>query len=145
MLVWISPQDQLVTQTYLFNTTRKKYGDSYIKTICCLCGDEPDDLQHFILKCPKLENVRRRHLRHIKSYLDNLRNDVYQEFVTQNNLLQLILDCTNQQMPYISKLKKQGYIELDELTRNMCYNLHMERMRQLKEGGAGFYKYINYV
>ena len=52
---------RLMTGTYVLQSSRAKYNQYSVKPTCLLCGEDPEDLEHFLLKCRAL-TVTRTHL-----------------------------------------------------------------------------------
>ena len=75
---------RLITQTYMLQCIRAKY-DKNLSPKCIICKmDEEEDLRHFLLTCESLQNVREKHLRTIKTHLDNIKLGIYSKFIYFN-------------------------------------------------------------
>ena len=65
---------------------------------------------HYLLVCSSLKSTRERHLQKIQEYLDSLRNGLYQDIHDADILVQLLMDCTSQEINYGIRIKQQQYI-----------------------------------
>ena len=119
---------RILTQTYLVQSKRAKY-DQKINPVCTLCRKEEENLDHFLLRCAQLESIRRKHLDKIKECINNVVDNRYERIERDGKLLQLILDCTSRKIN--CDVKEQELIE--SMTRAMCYELHLERSRKIRD------------
>jgi hypothetical protein len=46
-------------------------------------------------------------------------------------LVQLLMDCTSQEINYGIRIKQQQYMEMESLSRIFCYDMHVSRLRQM--------------
>ena len=88
-------------------------------------------LCHFILVCTKLSRIRKRHLQKIEDDLEKIHKGLYIRIVSENALLQVIIDCTSSSINYMRSIRSKNYTELEVLTRNVCSDLHRSRVRQM--------------
>ena len=101
----------IITQTYMLQSIGAKY-DKNLSLKCIICKmDEEEDLRHFLLTCGSLQNVREKHLRKTKTYLDNIKLGIYSKLKEEGYLLQLIMDCTHNTLNFESVMKRYYYIE----------------------------------
>jgi hypothetical protein len=91
----------------------------------------PEDRTHFLLTCPALETTRAKVLRPILMELDKIADDNAPSpmMTNQDNLLQIIIDCTKESLNL--KLTDPECTRLESLTRTFCYALHTARTRLL--------------
>jgi hypothetical protein len=76
---------KLLTGTYIFENNRARY-ISESNSICKLCDEEVEDIEHFLLSCPILNSTRLRYY----SRLDHLTELLYNEpFSTLSNIKKL--------------------------------------------------------
>lgn len=97
--------------------------------------DEEEDLRHFLLTCESLQNVREKHLRKTKTYLDNIKLGIYSKLKEEGYLLQLIMDCTHNTLNFESVMKRYYYRDIESLTRKFCGDMHMSWVKQMAGGG----------
>ena len=118
---------RLLTQTYMLQKNRAKYSSNKISPLCILCGRDEEDLDHFILRCPELGYIRSKYLDKIRGYIDEFNKGQYERIENDGNLLQLVMDCTSKTLTLRDKNKL--YNRIETMSRNMCYELHIERSR----------------
>jgi hypothetical protein len=53
---------KILTGNYTLQANRQKYNHHEVSPICKLCNLEPEDREHFILRCPILETKRKFYL-----------------------------------------------------------------------------------
>jgi hypothetical protein len=102
-------KSKLVTQSYMLQNIKSRYNKK-ISSICTLCETGDEDIYHFLLVCSSLKSTRERHLQKIQEYLDSLRNGLYQDIHDADMLVQLLMDCTSQEINYGIRIKQQQYI-----------------------------------
>ena len=49
---------KLVSGSYIFQSNWSKFNQSHIDATCLLCGEEEEDLEHFLLRYQLLETTR---------------------------------------------------------------------------------------
>ena len=49
---------RLMTGTYVLQSNRAKFNQYSVNPTCLLCGEDPEDLEHFLLKCRALTVTR---------------------------------------------------------------------------------------
>jgi hypothetical protein len=121
-------KSKLVTQSYMLQNIKSRYNNN-ISSICTLCETGDENIYHFLLVCSNLKSTRERHLQKIQEYLDSLRNGLYQDIQDADMLVQLLMDCTSQEINYGIRIKQKQCMEMERL-RDRPFNL--------KEGGYGF-------
>ena len=45
---------RIITSTYVLQSNRAKYNQHSVNPTCILCESAPEDVMHFIIKCPAL-------------------------------------------------------------------------------------------
>jgi hypothetical protein len=98
---------------------------------CTLCETGDENIYHFLLVCSSLKSTRERHLQKIQEYLNSLRNGLYQDIQDADMLVQLLMDCTSQEINYGIRIKQKQYMEMESLCRIFCYDMHVSRLRQM--------------
>ncbi|CAC5405766.1 unnamed protein product [Mytilus coruscus] len=89
---------------------------------------ENEDLEHFILRCKELEQIRSKYCSKIEQTMNEIDTSTYKKIIQQGNLLQLIMDCTSKDINCYSTV----YENIETLARNMCYEMHMLRTKRIK-------------
>jgi hypothetical protein len=100
--------------------------------MCELCYQEPEDIQHFLVTCHKLKEVRKRYLSEIECVIVKATNMYEWENIWNDRklLAQVIIDCTSTNLPPpINSLVRM----IEPITRQCCFALHNTR-RCLIEG-----------
>ena len=88
------------------------------RTSCPLCMGGTEDVQHFLLECPALEEVRQPYCRQIS----NILQEFYYQPNNINDLVQVVLDCS-----VIIWMPPDVRRELESITRKLCFKLHNSR------------------
>ena len=102
-----------------------------------LCFKEPEDTKHFLLKCIILNSTRSKFIKKLKDLLELklVKPLVFELFECDNNLLQLIVDCTK--FHFLNEL--HVYTDIERLTSSMCFALHLKRSNLIFKWSHGFY------
>ena len=87
------------------------------------------DVKHFLLICPTLNDIREEHLYTLKCYLSNIQEGAYEAICENKQLIQLILDSSMDILKGIVTLTKRNHIDIEQITRTLCYCLHVKRTR----------------
>ena len=122
---------RLLTGTYVLQANRARFNQFQVNPTCTICGDEPEDRHHFILRCRSLVGSRDVHMKKIKLYLYKIyEEDIADAILSdENTLLQIILDCTHKSLvdeaisPQLSTLCD----DIEPMTRRLCFSLHVKR------------------
>ncbi|KAK3105639.1 hypothetical protein FSP39_002449 [Pinctada imbricata] len=126
---------QIATDTYRLQANRSRYNQHDIKPDCKLCEHGPEDRKHFILICPSLRDIR-------TSYLKKLENTLEREIGAagvarllgdRDELLDLLIDCSNLEFVPNSKKNRKIQEEVESLARNLVYALHCLRANILSQ------------
>ena len=62
---------------------------------CQICKDGDEDIEHVILKCKPLDEVRQNKLEQSKRTVEDIKGGGEELLEEKNQLLQAILDCTS--------------------------------------------------
>ena len=116
-------------------TNRQIYNQHEVSPICKLCNLEPEDREHFILRCPILETKRKFYLHQLFELLrehskEQLLNTVREE---QEKLMICIMDCTNPIFNLDVKKELDLISEIEEIIRNLTFDLHNCRAVNIKD------------
>lgn len=120
---------RLLTGTYMLKETKAKFSRNTDTPLCELCYEETEDVKHFLLICPTLNDIREEHLYTLKCYLNNIQEGAYEAICENKQLIQLILDSSMDILKGIVTLTKRNHIDIEQITRTLCYCLHVKRTR----------------
>jgi hypothetical protein len=115
---------RLLVQRYPLSTS--SFAGKKKRELCPICSEAPETLTHFLLHCPKLSVNR---LPYLSRLLNSCRSQMLD--VSPESLIHLILDPSNFLDP---KHKLLPWFE--EITRNLCFNLHHKRSQYLNGGSS---------
>lgn len=125
---------RLMTGTYTLQEKKAKYYPG-TDSLCLLCKQAPEDLEHFLLSCQKLQTVRDYHMQQVhEAVVHCYAEDVWINIQNQNLLVQLIMDCT---APGILPTPP-NYQQIDKIestARRYCYAHHWMRKMMIDENG----------
>ena len=114
-----------------------KFCDAEKSSLCKLCNEANEDLEHFLLKCKMLDPVR-------LQILDCITQPVHEytgkSFYGENseNKLNILLNLKSTQVSSLLSAEVKGNIEFH--SRRLCSALHVERFRILQERGLATLK-----
>ena len=115
---------RLLTGTYTLQANRHRFNQHEIDATCELCKLEPEDREHFILHCKTLSEVREKHLPKLLELVPEM-------IGRKEDLLQLILDSTHENLSLEELCTKSKLPQLEQISRNLLYELHTNRTRAL--------------
>ena len=102
------------------------YGDEDAK--CQLCKVETETLEHLLLDCTELSNIRNPILRQIQDiFLHHTEYDLCQQSTSVQ--MQILLDITR--ISKVLKLKYDQIRQIEYQIRRLLYALHSERYKML--------------
>ncbi len=61
-----SIRPKLINGSYILQTNRASFNQHQVSDVCLLCGQGPEDMQHFISECSALDFKRKPHIDNIK-------------------------------------------------------------------------------
>ena len=107
--------------------------------MCKLCKQQEEDIFHVLLYCPLLAEVRGVEYKVLRDYVKNkVGPDVWcNVFTTKESIVQLIIDCREFSNLF---LDIHNILEVEKLSRNLCYKLYNKRLsllRSIEDGGPG--------
>ena len=105
---------QLLTLRYPL-TGYKHAGRNFSK-LCPLCNQEEEEIEHFLLRCPLLKESRDQSMKKMLHTLNQ---------TDSSNMASIILD------PSFATTDKNTMQIVQTLSRNLCYNLHLQRKKLL--------------
>ena len=124
---------RLLTNTYTLQSNRAKFNQYSVDETCPLCGEEPEDRCHFILKCQKLDVPRSYYLDHLRKLLYDIcsHDEANAIMVNQQLILQLILDCSHPAVVSVINLTPHLIERIERISRKLCFTLHRHRCAQM--------------
>ena len=111
---------RLLTDTYVLQTNTARFNQNTVDKTCRLCNVEEETLEHFVLYCRALQNVRTEHIERIQSLVSVRLED-------PDIILQLILDCTHERLRNIIPLSPNQIRDIERCSQVLCYKLHSTR------------------
>lgn len=121
---------RLCTGTYIFQSQKARFSNMNLDATCPICQLEEEDIIHFLTRCPVLEGIRRESLGVIKRITINKigLGNWNSNFHERTCIAQLILDCQQLALNNILPLDDLFLNSIEELSRNLCYRLHLKRV-----------------
>jgi hypothetical protein len=111
---------KLVTDTYMLQYHQDKFSQKENAGFCKICKDGVEDIEHFILKCKPLGEVRQNKLEQFKRTVEDIKGGGAELLEEKNQLLQAILDCTN---------THNDLNAIERASQNVCFELHRLRTK----------------
>ncbi|KAK3101457.1 hypothetical protein FSP39_003722 [Pinctada imbricata] len=111
---------RILTGTYILQENLQKFNQHDIDTTCELCHSEPEDRNHFILTCKKLEDRRQKHLQKLTNLVPALQE-------RPALLLQCILDQSHEDLTGLVPADEETMSQIEQHSRDMLYDLHRAR------------------
>ena len=123
---------RMLTGTYLVQADKYKFSQYKINATCLLCQREDEDLTHVLTFCPALRETRMKYFLPLKILVTNIIGckGWEQLFNINQNIVALLLDFSVfHSMQNLSKTQKMN---VESLTRDFCYKIHICRLQLLK-------------
>lgn len=117
---------RLLTGTYTLQSSQLTFG-KVTTDQCLMCQSAGEDTKHFLLECAYLNDSRRPYLIQIDTLIPHVYMHRYTVFNNNCLLVQLLLDPGHPSIIQYIDLPKQYRIELETISRNMCFKLHTVR------------------
>ncbi len=118
---------KILTGTYILQTNRVKFNQNEVDPVCLLCRESDEDLQHFLLDCKELSEIRNPIMMDIINTVNSLLR-VYPS-AEEYSLLQLVVDCN---IIDVDQKDVHSYLELLQYnSRRLCYALHGLRYQKI--------------
>jgi hypothetical protein len=123
----IPPKLKMLTGTYILQTIRTNmYAEEDAK--CQLCKVETETLEHLLLDCTELSNIRNPILRQIQDiFLHHTEYDLCQQSTSVQ--MQILLDITR--ISKVLRLTDDQIRQIEYQIRRLIYALHSERYKIL--------------
>ncbi len=130
-----------ITKVRIFNrkhilskSNKAKFNKYEVDSKCPLCRLEPEDRIHMIIRCPALNSSRVKLIQEIHALVaDQLGAHVWETIATRQLLAALIIDCTKLAVGNLIPSNQKLLIELERLSRRLCYRLHVRRLLELRK------------
>ena len=130
---------RLLTGTYLLQSDMHRFSKKRDEQKCELCQIEQENMEHFLLRCPALNEKRKTTLSKLKQTLiQSTGQDKWTETIVGNKtlLLQTIIDV--KAVADELNINQETFKEIEMISRNLCYDLHVQRTlmyRRIKLAG----------
>ena len=132
---------KIVTGTYILQVNRSTFNQNEIDPTCLMCKEEPETVDHFLIRCSALADVR-------KPIMDSILRCAecfIQAPIETQVLTQLLLDCVGVFSDSKDIQVQSFIINIEKLAKRLCLTLHTERYKRLnlipkrnkKSGGKG--------
>lgn len=141
----IPVQMKLVTGTYILQSTRASFNQNQVDPTCRVCKTAPETIQHFVLECPVLQEVRAPIIPLIADELQGVVGTLDWHTVSIADKLRYIFDVTNiYGTTILSKEQLQMVEKLDFHAKRLMFTLHDHRHKYLQASVTqqGLSKYI---
>ena len=116
-----------LTGSYIFQSNRIKMFKNESNILCLLCSKDKENIEHFILDCERLEEVRKPIHQEIEEILND--KETSWKCLPQDTKIQLLLDITS----VISELNLDpaSVANIEYCSRCLMFQLHMLRQTRI--------------
>lgn len=121
---------KIATGTYILQSNRATFNQNPVKATCLLCNNQDESLDHFLLDCEKLQDVRSPILSDLLHACEVIRQGLDIE-VLDTSLLEIIVDSSCLLDIYPS-LKSEDIHMVQFHSVRLCYTLHTVRYKRLE-------------
>ena len=127
---------KVVSGQYILQANRARFNQNqvHVDTICQLCGEEEENMEHFLLKCTILQAVRYSVLDDIDTEFNIITGKTFYNLDSYLKI-QILLDCSvllNYDNPVCKdKLLLKQLTQLESQCRMFIYNMHTSRYSML--------------
>ena len=103
--------------------------------LCKVCRTENETISHIISSCPAYEEKRSKILEELSGLCLLTKNEMNLQEIRSNPkiLTQLILDPTSFNLENRVHMSDPAVVPLFKLSRDLCYSIHSQRIRELKK------------
>ena len=99
--------------------------------MCLLCNTEDETIEHFLLRCPALQQQRKDTIKDIEESVQLIKN-AHNIKDVEISMVQVIIDSTALKLKMKTNQKDNLMLRrLEFHTRRLCFKLHTERYKQL--------------
>ena len=126
---------RLMSGTYMLQATRARFNQFEVDPTCLICCKEPENIEHFLLRCESLNKIRQPFLDKIYKLIQNsLGVAKLNDFkINDTEFTAILLDCTVLIDPNSVLLLEAFLHEMEPFSRGLCYALHMKRTSLLSQ------------
>lgn len=122
---------RLLSGVYPLQINRSRFNKTEVSAICPLCNKGIEDVEHFVLTCEFLDDVREPFLRDLKILIHDF-DEVIETLIYTDTwrLMLVILDISNSRLPI--KLQTDLMLgKIEAISRGLIYALHRKRCAEL--------------
>ena len=121
---------RLMTGTYMLQATRARFNQHQVDPACLLCCKEPENVEHFLLRCESLTQVHKIY-QSLQKSVGVGHFDIIKSHDTV--LTTAILDCTTLIDDVREPVMDIVLHEIESTARGLCFALHMKRTAVLSQ------------
>ena len=122
-------QGQDVDWCYMLQTTKSRFNQYEVEQICPLCRLAAEDLQHMLLRCPALSEVRSHLFSSIRQLLISHLGSSWWLTRSGTQIVRLCVDSTNLMSQTQSAIEECFLERLEMLGRRFCHKLHIKNFQ----------------
>ena len=101
-------------------------------SICCLCNEQDETVEHFILQCKVLEPIRQSAISEISSICLEQYGESFYDLSVRDQI-QFVLDSSKIHEERYSNIATDHLKDIEYQSRRLCYLLHCARQRLLNK------------
>jgi hypothetical protein len=98
---------------------------------CKMCTEEPEDRQHFLLRCKELQPIRDSYMSRVKDIMRELECEWVLD--SPQLLTQLLLDATHTDLPSTIYNNPLHCTHIENISRDMIYHMYTNRLNTLNQ------------
>ena len=120
---------RMLTGVYMLQTTKSRFNQYEVEQICPLCRLAAEDLQHMLLRCPALSEVRSPLFSSIRQILISHLGSSWWLTRSGPQIVRLCVDSNNIKSQTQSAIEECFLERLEMLGRHFCHKLHIKRLQ----------------
>ena len=120
---------RMLTGVYMRQTTKSRFNQFEVEQICPLCILAAEDLQHMLLRCPALSEVRSPLFSSIRQLVISHLGSSWWLTRSDPQIVGLCVDSTNIKSQTQSAIEECFLERLEMLGRCFCHKLHIKRLQ----------------
>lgn len=117
---------RMLTGVYLLQSTKARFNQYNVEQTCPLCRLAAEDLQHMLLRCPALFEVRKLPFAAIRRLLAGQFGMEWWSSRSNVQLVEVLMDSMNLLQQVTHSVENSLLVRLEALSRRFCYKLHMK-------------------
>ena len=127
---------RMLTGNYMVQANNHKFSNGKQSALCKCCALKDEDISHMLLDCPSYHLQRKTILKQIKAIVSNQKGKFNWEQFRDDDLkiIQLLMDSGK----FSEITHKECHFELEKLSRNLCYSIHLKRLKKLMTDKSKF-------